>query len=199
MRLWRRSRPFWGGLFIVAAGLELLSIPLAVNALPVAVMFGRVGAGFLIALTLVIAGVLVWLQPGQRMFLGLVSVLLSMASFVYSNLGGFLIGMLMGLLGGMLTMAWTPVSLPANRLDRVTVRGLLAAARRAPDLLTATRRKPGLLATARGKPGLLATARRKPGVLTATRQKPGVLAATGRGTGRDVAEPRPLDTFDALG
>ena len=45
MKSWRRSRPFWGGLFIVAAGLELLSIPLAIDALPVAIMFGTVGAG----------------------------------------------------------------------------------------------------------------------------------------------------------
>ncbi|MER5326319.1 DUF6114 domain-containing protein [Streptosporangium roseum] len=129
MKSWRRSRPFWGGLFIVVAGLELLSIPLALDALPVAVMFGTVGAGYLLALALIIAGVLVWLQPGQRVFLGLIAVLLSMASFVYSNLGGFLIGMIWGLLGGMLAVAWTPVSRPAGRFDTVTVRNVLAAAR----------------------------------------------------------------------
>ncbi|MFD0891871.1 DUF6114 domain-containing protein, partial [Streptosporangium algeriense] len=115
MRSWRRSRPFWGGLFIVTAGLELLSVSLTINALPVAVMFGAVGAGYLIALILVLAGVLVWLQPGQRIFLGLVSVVLSLASFVYSNLGGFLAGMVLGLLGGMLTAAWAPANRPANR------------------------------------------------------------------------------------
>lgn len=129
MKSWRRSRPFWGGLFIVAAGLELLSIPLALQALPVAVMFGTVGAGYLIALVLIIAGALVWLQPGQRVFLGLIAVLLSLASFVCSNLGGFLLGMILGLLGGMLAVAWTPISRPAGRLDTVTVRSVLAAAR----------------------------------------------------------------------
>lgn len=110
MKSWRRSRPFWGGLFILVAGMELLSIPLAVNALSVAIRFGTVGATYLIALIMMIAGLLVWLQPGQRVFLGLVAVLLSMASFVYSNLGGFLVGMTLGLLGGMLAIAWTPVS-----------------------------------------------------------------------------------------
>ncbi|MGP4095226.1 DUF6114 domain-containing protein [Nonomuraea sp. KM90] len=139
MKSWRRSRPFWGGLFIVAAGLELLSVPLAVNALPVAVMFGTVGASYLIALVMVITGVLVWLQPGQRVFLGLIAVLLSMASFIYSNLGGFLIGMILGLLGGMLTMAWTPDNRPANRLDTVTVRSVLAAARTFPSRMSAPR------------------------------------------------------------
>ncbi|KAB8189211.1 hypothetical protein FH608_040980 [Nonomuraea phyllanthi] len=129
MKSWRRSRPFWGGVFIVAAGLEQLSISLAIHALPVAVIFGTVGAGYLIALALIIAGALVWLQPGQRLFLGLIAVLLSLASFVYSNLGGFLLGMILGLLGGMLAVAWTPISRPAGRLDTVTVRSILAAAR----------------------------------------------------------------------
>ncbi|MEV4177728.1 DUF6114 domain-containing protein [Nonomuraea sp. NPDC049709] len=145
MKSWRRSRPFWGGLLIVAAGLEVLSIPLAVSALPVAVMFGTVGASHLIALVMVIAGVLVWLQPGQRVFLGLIAVLLSMASFIYSNLGGFLIGMILGLLGGVLAMAWTPDNLPANRLDTVTVtvtvtvRSVLAAARTFASRMSAPR------------------------------------------------------------
>lgn len=129
MKSWRRSRPFWGGLFIMAAGMELLSIPLAINALPVAVLFGTVGASYLIALVMMIVGVLVWLQPAQRVFLGLVAVLLSMASFVYSNLGGLLIGMTVGLLGGMLAVAWTPAGRPANRVDRLAVRDVLAASR----------------------------------------------------------------------
>ncbi|NUP61161.1 MAG: hypothetical protein HOW71_03185 [Nonomuraea sp.] len=141
MKAWRRTRPFWGGVFIVVAGVELLSIPLAIDALPVAVMFGTVGAAYLIALIMILAGVLVWLQPGQRVFLGLIAVLLSMASFVYSNLGGFLVGMLLGLLGGMLAIAWTPVDAPAARVDTITVRTLLTATRTiaARSLLTATR------------------------------------------------------------
>ncbi len=129
MKSWRRSRPFWGGLFILVAGMELLSIPLTVNALSVAIRFGTVGATYLIALIMMIVGVLVWFQPGQRVFLGLVAVLLSMASFVYSNLGGFLVGMTFGLLGGMLAVAWTPASRPDTRLDTLDVRTVLAAAR----------------------------------------------------------------------
>ncbi|MEV4805440.1 DUF6114 domain-containing protein [Nonomuraea sp. NPDC049421] len=141
MRSWRRSRPFWAGLFIVAAGTELLSIPLALDALPVALMFGTVGAGYLIALILIIAGMLVWLQPAQRVFLGLIAVLLSLASFVHSNLGGFLLGMILGLLGGMLAIAWTPISRPAGRLDTVTVRSVLAAVRAFPSRLGVPRWK----------------------------------------------------------
>ncbi|WP_147944042.1 DUF6114 domain-containing protein [Microbispora sp. CSR-4] len=105
---WRRSRPFWGGLLVLAAGLELLSIPFATQALPLVIQSGTVGATYLIALVLIILGLMVWLQPGQRAFLGVVAVLVSIASFVYANLGGFLIGMLLGLVGGALAVAWTP-------------------------------------------------------------------------------------------
>ncbi|MEU8172817.1 DUF6114 domain-containing protein [Microbispora hainanensis] len=105
---WRRSRPFWGGLLVLAAGLELLSIPFATQALPLVIQSGTVGATYLIALVLIILGLMVWLQPGQRAFLGVVAVLVSIASFVYANLGGFLIGMLLGLIGGALAVAWTP-------------------------------------------------------------------------------------------
>ncbi|MFG1862427.1 DUF6114 domain-containing protein [Microbispora bryophytorum] len=105
---WRRSRPFWGGLLVLAAGLELLSIPFATQALPLVIQSGTVGATYLIALVLIILGLMIWLQPGQRAFLGVVAVLVSIASFVYANLGGFLIGMLLGLVGGALAVAWAP-------------------------------------------------------------------------------------------
>ncbi|MBX6386986.1 MAG: ABC transporter permease, partial [Microbispora sp.] len=110
---WRRSRPFWGGLLVLVAGLELLSIPFATQALPLIIQSGTVGATYLIALVLIILGLLIWLQPNQRVFLGVVAVLVSIASFVYANLGGFLIGMLLGLIGGALAVAWTPVESPA--------------------------------------------------------------------------------------
>ncbi|MBP2706030.1 hypothetical protein JOL79_19665 [Microbispora sp. RL4-1S] len=106
---WRRTRPFWGGLLTLLAGLELLSIPFAVKALPLVIQSGAVGATYLVALLLIIVGLLIWLQPGQRVFFGVVAVLLSIASFVYANLGGFLAGMLLGLVGGALAAAWAPL------------------------------------------------------------------------------------------
>jgi hypothetical protein len=106
---WRRSRPFWGGLFTLVGGLELLSIPFATQALPLVIQSGTVGASYLIAVVLIVVGLLIWLQPGQRVFLGVAAVLVSLASFVYANLGGFLVGMLLGLVGGALAAAWTPV------------------------------------------------------------------------------------------
>ncbi|MBE1564963.1 putative membrane protein [Nonomuraea africana] len=108
--------------------MELLSIPFTMNALPVVVMSGSVGAVYLIALVMMILGVLLWLQPGQRVFLGVVAMLLSLASFIYSNLGGFLVGMSLGLVGGALAVAWTPVDRPVIRLGSIDVRVVLASA-----------------------------------------------------------------------
>ncbi|MFD0887944.1 DUF6114 domain-containing protein [Streptosporangium algeriense] len=113
MKAWRRSRPFWGGLFTLLAGLELFSISFAVEALPVILRSGTMGMAIAIALVMIIVGVLLWLQPSQGVFLGLVAVVLSMVALVYTNLGGFLIGTALGSLGGALAAAWTASPPPA--------------------------------------------------------------------------------------
>lgn len=106
-RRWRRTRPFWGGVFAVLGGVELVAIPLA--PMPLVVHQGLAGvASWLIGALLVTAGALMWLQPAQRSFYGILAVLLSLASFLTSNFGGFLVGMLLGLLGGALGFAWSP-------------------------------------------------------------------------------------------
>lgn len=111
-RNWRRSRPFWGGLLLVAAGIELLVAPAAQSLiLPIDLIIyaGIAGvSGTLIALLMITLGVLSWLQPAQHVFFGLVGLFLSLASFVTSNFGGFVIGMLLGIVGASLVFAWTP-------------------------------------------------------------------------------------------
>ncbi|MFG2085166.1 MULTISPECIES: DUF6114 domain-containing protein [unclassified Spirillospora] len=106
-RRWRRTRPFWGGLLAVLAGAEIILIPLA----PVGIVVhqGMAGvASWLAGALLIASGALMWCQPEQRAFLGVLCVLLSLVSFVTSNLGGFLLGMLLGMVGGALGFAWTP-------------------------------------------------------------------------------------------
>lgn len=92
---------------MVLAGIELIAIPAA----PMAVIIHEGIAGvssYLIGLLLIACGLLLWFQPVQRSFFGIAAVLLSLASFVTSNFGGFVIGMLLGLVGGSLGFAWTP-------------------------------------------------------------------------------------------
>lgn len=106
-RRWRRTRPFWGGLLAIIAGLELISIPLA--PLGLALYQGLAGiASWFAGVLLIAVGVLVWLQPHHRLFFGILAVLLSLLSFLTSNLGGLLLGMLLGMVGGALIFAWAP-------------------------------------------------------------------------------------------
>ncbi|MGH3389928.1 MAG: DUF6114 domain-containing protein [Actinomadura sp.] len=106
-RRWRRTRPFWGGAFAVAAGAELILIPLA--PMPLAIHQGIAGvASWLIGALLIVAGLGLWFQPQQHTFYGIVALLLAVSSFVTANLGGFVLGMLLGMIGGALGFAWGP-------------------------------------------------------------------------------------------
>ncbi len=112
-RGWRRSRPFWGGLLLVLAGLELLAIPLlsvlAHGSVKVVIYIGVGGVfGVLIGGLLVACGLLIWFHPVQRVFYAIAGVLLAVASFVATNLGGFFLGMLLGVTGASLSFGWTP-------------------------------------------------------------------------------------------
>src|SRR5215467_12018180 len=96
-RGWRRSRPFWGGLLLILAGAELLLIPLLSlllhTSVKVVIYLGIGGVfGVLIGGLLVTCGLLAWLHPGQRVFYAITGVLLAVASFVVTNLGGFFVG-----------------------------------------------------------------------------------------------------------
>ncbi|HEY2833974.1 MAG TPA: DUF6114 domain-containing protein [Sporichthyaceae bacterium] len=106
-RRFRRSRPFWGGLLVVIAGLELGALPIGpTDAL---IKAGKsAGAGLACAGLLLLMGVVILIVPSQRIVAGLIAVGASLASFVLSNLGGFVIGMLLGVLGGSLAVGWVP-------------------------------------------------------------------------------------------
>jgi hypothetical protein len=103
-RDWRHSRPFWGGLLLALAGLELIAIPLlsilAHGSVKVVIYIGIGGVfGVLIGGLLVACGLLIWFHPAQRVFYSVAGVLLAVASFVATNLGGFFVGMLLGVTG----------------------------------------------------------------------------------------------------
>jgi hypothetical protein len=111
-RAWRRSRPFWGGLLLLLAGVELVAIPLlsvlAHGSVKVVIYIGIGGVfGVLIGGLLMACGLLIWFHPVQRVFYAIAGVLLAVASFVATNLGGFFIGMLLGVTGASLSFGWT--------------------------------------------------------------------------------------------
>ena len=136
-RRWRRSRPFWGGVWVVAGGVVILLAPLA--PLPFLAQQGVAGiSGYVVGLLLVTAGLLSWWQAGQRVFLGVAAIVLSLGSFVTSNLGGFGVGMLAGLTGGALLCAWAPVSRQEPPADSLPRKGAWRAIAVVPVVFTVT-------------------------------------------------------------
>src|SRR5690606_23060035 len=118
-RDWRRSRPFWGGLLLIAAAVEMLVAPAAQSLiLPLnpGIYAGSAGISvYLVSLPLIALGLRVWAQPQQRMLYGVVGSLLSIASFVAANFGGFVIGVLLGIVGGAVVFSWEPARKRSGR------------------------------------------------------------------------------------
>ncbi|MFF5056234.1 DUF6114 domain-containing protein [Micromonospora sp. NPDC000663] len=106
-RRWRRARPFTAAVLIALGGLEMLATLRA--PLGVLLHIGPQGlAAYLVPAILVICGVLLITTPQQRVFYAVVSLVLGLVSWLTSNLGGFVVGMLLALTGGALAFAWTP-------------------------------------------------------------------------------------------
>jgi Family of unknown function (DUF6114) len=107
---WRKSRPFWGGLFLLLSGLELfLSGNMNLGALQV--HFGPTGfLSYVIPAMVLLCGLMAWATPNLRLFYGVLGSLVAVYSLIGLNFGGFVLGLLLGIIGGALTIAWTPVS-----------------------------------------------------------------------------------------
>lgn len=110
-RVWfrgfRRSRPFWGGLWMLIGGWLILRLSMV----EFHIMFsaGLTGfGGWLAGGGLIVCGVAAWISPSQRFFAGLIGLLLAIVSFVISNLGGLFIGMVFGIIGSAMTLSWGP-------------------------------------------------------------------------------------------
>ncbi|MFD9370488.1 DUF6114 domain-containing protein [Streptomyces sp. NPDC060020] len=108
LRAWRRTRPFWGGLLVMLGGAELLLVPLSPLTVLVSLGLGGIAA-IGIGVALVLAGLFLWFLPQARAYVSLHALLLSVLSFVATNLGGFLIGMALGIAGSALAFGWTPL------------------------------------------------------------------------------------------
>ncbi|MCG5440406.1 DUF6114 domain-containing protein, partial [Micromonospora foliorum] len=108
-RRWQRSRPFWGGLLIALAGLEMFaSTRMTLNGL--SFHSGATGLlSLLIPIILVTCGLLLWFTPAQRLFYSIVAAVTAVYSLIGLNLGGFFVGLLLGIVGSALAFAWTPI------------------------------------------------------------------------------------------
>jgi hypothetical protein len=113
-RDWRRTRPFWGGLFSILGGVEIALIPL--SAYRIILVSYSVVVAAVVGAVIAILGLLTWMTPSQNKLYGLLTVLLGVVSFVTSNVGGFVLGGLLAIVGGALSFAW--VVIPTQAGDR---------------------------------------------------------------------------------
>jgi Family of unknown function (DUF6114) len=110
-RDWRRRRPFWGGLLILLAGAEIFLTEIA--PLHVVIHLGVEGlAGQAVPFFIAVCGLLLIFNPVQRLFYSIIAMLLTAGSWITSNLGGFILGLILGLVGCALAFAWTPAPGP---------------------------------------------------------------------------------------
>ncbi|MFF8989088.1 DUF6114 domain-containing protein [Streptomyces sp. NPDC014983] len=123
-RAWRSRRPFWGGLLLALGGAEILLSEKA--SLKVVMHIGMQGlAGYLLPALMALLGLLILFNPAQRLFYSITGVLLSLGTWVTSNLGGFFIGLLLGVVGSCLAFGWLPDQEPRrSRRKRRQARAL---------------------------------------------------------------------------
>jgi hypothetical protein len=105
-RVWRRERPLVGGILLALAGVEMFfSGQLDLGNIHISMGFEGFQATVIPAL-LVLLGVLAIVTPAQHLFYGIFALVLAVYSLVGVNLGGFLLGMLLGAVGGVIVVAW---------------------------------------------------------------------------------------------
>jgi hypothetical protein len=116
---WRRQRPFVGALLIAIAGVEMFfSTQLDIGKLHI--QLGIEGfQATVIPVGFVLLAVLLLAMPQHRIFYGVIALALSLYSIIGVNLGGFLIGMLLSAVGGVLAVSWAPALVGSALVDPV--------------------------------------------------------------------------------
>jgi hypothetical protein len=125
-RDWRAHRPFSGGVLLALGGAEILLTEKA--SLKVVLHIGMQGlAGYLLPALMVILGLLILFNPAQRLFYSITGILLSLGTWVTSNLGGFFVGLLWGAVGSCLAFGWLPDQEPRKRIRRRSAKSAVGA------------------------------------------------------------------------
>lgn len=116
-RAFRRTRPFWGGFWLVLGGLVVIKLNSYPLGMAMAGSFNR-SAGYILGGSMVMFGVVAWVSPIYARLVGLFGVMAAMAAFVGSNLGGFLVGTVLGIIGGSMIWGWGELRPRADQRSR---------------------------------------------------------------------------------
>jgi hypothetical protein len=107
-RVWTSRRPFVGSMLVILAGIEMFFS----GQLDIGHIHVQVGIeGFqatVIPIGLILLGLLAMFMPQHRIFYGVIALVVAVYSLIGVNLGGFIVGMLLGSIGGILVVAWMP-------------------------------------------------------------------------------------------
>lgn len=117
--LWRRERPFIGGILVAIGGTEMffsgqldlgnLQIQLGIEGLQATI----------IPILLLVLGILAITMPAHHVFYGVIALAVALYALVGVNLGGFLIGTILSCVGGVLVAAWmTPEARARSKAPR---------------------------------------------------------------------------------
>ena len=113
-RHWRRTRPFWAGFWVLLGGILILYFPL--TAIRLMFISGQVvWLAILVGVLIALCGLFLWIEPNLRRLISALAVVLGVLSLVTSDIGGFIIGLLLTLVGGSMGLAWMPVKLKAAK------------------------------------------------------------------------------------
>lgn len=115
-RDFRRTRPFWGALWLGLGGYAVTHF--SASSLGFAVSGGWSSlAGYILGGGMILFALVGWFAPHYSSLVGFVGFLLALVSFLAANLGGFLIGSVLGVLGGSMVWGWGEKK-PRSRVRR---------------------------------------------------------------------------------
>ncbi len=106
-RLWRRTRPFWGSVWMIIAALILLAFPISL--LQFAFLVNTLWASLVIGGLILVMALIQLFLPSYAVITGSIGIVLSLVSFITNTFGGLALGMLLGIIGCALSIAWRPV------------------------------------------------------------------------------------------
>lgn len=107
LRAFRRTRPFWGALWLGLGGYWIAHFSFASVSTILSSGFSGY-AGWIVGGGMMLCAAIAMLLPSQRYTAGLIGTVLSLVSLVVSNFGGFGLGLLLGLVGSTMMLAWGP-------------------------------------------------------------------------------------------